>query len=651
MHRLESSQLTSTVAHEPPAAASQKPARHLSSTAQESRSLRQAPRWQASAVQGSASSQSKSARQQAGSAAAAALGPSAQRSPLVHPLPSSQAAPRWRAAGSRRRGRKRRGCRTGRRCQADGSVHARPVGAAAVGRAEISVVAARQGTAAGTGARPVAVREVASPAASPTAIVWGRPVASGGVWQSVTLFSACAAGIVVKRTAASNVMVRELRDGHPSIAGARPAGAAQTGCESRHHAARSPGPRLPRRNTTCELCVSLATLAACQFRLRSILPGGGGCARSSRDAGHPSSCASCSLGPALQRHPPWRAVDLAAAARPPPARARTAGVIAIEPLEHGRRTSLSTHSGRVRSSRSVLASLRRLEHAVDDARRASQPRPRSAGLEHAPASRTPSVSRRGAWSSACRLRRGLAPGYRGPRTFWLILECERVDLCVWDPGLRGWTSLSTPSPSTQWPGSGWAISRSRVSLRGEGRAARPAGGWRGLSRRGGCSSPYAGAAAAGSAIDSPCPFDPSRTATRLRRSLVAEEAVRSRPELCAAEQALPGGADADGARRRLRRHRHQPALRAARVLPRPARGRRHRRQRARRALADLLVADHRRHASSTWSSSCAPTTAARAASCAGCAGGARPRRRHAGRRAVAARCSGSSARRCSTATA
>ena len=45
------------------------------------------------------------------------------------------------------------------------------------------------------------------------------------------------------------------------------------------------------------------------------------------------------------------------------------------------------------------------------------------------------------------------------------------------------------------------------------------------------------------------------------------------------------------ARHRLRRHRHQPALRAARVLPRRARHRADARQRARRAVADLLGAD------------------------------------------------------------
>ncbi len=32
--------------------------------------------------------------------------------------------------------------------------------------------------------------------------------------------------------------------------------------------------------------------------------------------------------------------------------------------------------------------------------------------------------------------RGLAPAYRGPRTFWLILERPEVDLCVADPGFE-----------------------------------------------------------------------------------------------------------------------------------------------------------------------------------------------------------------------
>ncbi len=36
-----------------------------------------------------------------------------------------------------------------------------------------------------------------------------------------------------------------------------------------------------------------------------------------------------------------------------------------------------------------------------------------------------------------RLRfRGVAPSYRGPRTFWLVLERPEVDLCVVDPGFE-----------------------------------------------------------------------------------------------------------------------------------------------------------------------------------------------------------------------
>jgi len=36
-----------------------------------------------------------------------------------------------------------------------------------------------------------------------------------------------------------------------------------------------------------------------------------------------------------------------------------------------------------------------------------------------------------------RLRfRGVAPGYRGPRTFWLVLDRSGVDLCVADPGFE-----------------------------------------------------------------------------------------------------------------------------------------------------------------------------------------------------------------------
>ncbi|CAA9366888.1 MAG: Kup system potassium uptake protein, partial [uncultured Gemmatimonadetes bacterium] len=50
---------------------------------------------------------------------------------------------------------------------------------------------------------------------------------------------------------------------------------------------------------------------------------------------------------------------------------------------------------------------------------------------------------------------------------------------------------------------------------------------------------------------------------------------------------------ADGARRGVRRHRDQPALRHPRVVPRPLRHRGHARERVRRALPDLLGADHR----------------------------------------------------------
>ena len=31
---------------------------------------------------------------------------------------------------------------------------------------------------------------------------------------------------------------------------------------------------------------------------------------------------------------------------------------------------------------------------------------------------------------------GVAPGYRGPRTFWLMLERQQVDLCLSDPGFE-----------------------------------------------------------------------------------------------------------------------------------------------------------------------------------------------------------------------
>ena len=75
----------------------------------------------------------------------------------------------------------------------------------------------------------------------------------------------------------------------------------------------------------------------------------------------------------------------------------------------------------------------------------------------------------------------------------------------------------------------------------------------------------------------------------------------------------PARPHARRARRGLRRHRHQPALHDARGLRPCRRAAPERGRRARRALARLLVADPDRHASSTSSSSCAPTTAARAA--------------------------------------
>ena len=53
---------------------------------------------------------------------------------------------------------------------------------------------------------------------------------------------------------------------------------------------------------------------------------------------------------------------------------------------------------------------------------------------------------------------------------------------------------------------------------------------------------------------------------------------------------LPRHSFADRARHRLRRHRDEPALRHARVLPRPARHRAHARERLRRAVAHLLGA-------------------------------------------------------------
>ena len=71
------------------------------------------------------------------------------------------------------------------------------------------------------------------------------------------------------------------------------------------------------------------------------------------------------------------------------------------------------------------------------------------------------------------------------------------------------------------------------------------------------------------------------------------------------------------ARRRLRRHRHQPDLHDPDGLQprRPAPGAVSDRQRLRHRLADLLVGDDHRHASSTSCWCCAPTTTARAGSC------------------------------------
>ena len=74
------------------------------------------------------------------------------------------------------------------------------------------------------------------------------------------------------------------------------------------------------------------------------------------------------------------------------------------------------------------------------------------------------------------------------------------------------------------------------------------------------------------------------------------------------------GADPRRARRRLRRHRHEPALHDEGGLRRAARAGADRDQRARRPLARRLGADRSSSASSTSPSSCAPTTRARAAS-------------------------------------
>jgi DNA-binding HxlR family transcriptional regulator len=110
-----------------------------------------------------------------------------------------------------------------------------------------------------------------------------------------------------------------------------------------------------------------------------------------------------------------------------------AGVLTIEPLDRGR-----GHRYRLTAAgeefRSVLASLgawgqrwtRRVErHNLDPGLLVWNMRRRVA-LERLPPRRV----------VTCLRFRGMAPGQRGPRTFWLILEREQVDLCVSDPGFE-----------------------------------------------------------------------------------------------------------------------------------------------------------------------------------------------------------------------
>jgi len=49
---------------------------------------------------------------------------------------------------------------------------------------------------------------------------------------------------------------------------------------------------------------------------------------------------------------------------------------------------------------------------------------------------------------------GVAPGYRGPRTFWLILERSGVDLCVADPGFEVdlWVDSDLAALARAWLG-------------------------------------------------------------------------------------------------------------------------------------------------------------------------------------------------------
>jgi hypothetical protein len=49
---------------------------------------------------------------------------------------------------------------------------------------------------------------------------------------------------------------------------------------------------------------------------------------------------------------------------------------------------------------------------------------------------------------------GVAPGYRGPRLFWLILEPAQADLCVADPGFEVdlWVDADLAALARVWLG-------------------------------------------------------------------------------------------------------------------------------------------------------------------------------------------------------
>ena len=127
--------------------------------------------------------------------------------------------------------------------------------------------------------------------------------------------------------------------------------------------------------------------------------------------------------------------------------------------------------------------------------------------------------------------------------------------------------------------------------------------------------------------------------TAARRADARRPAPQARPS--AGESGGPAARDpdADRARRRLRRHRHEPAVHDARDVLAGVRAGAEHGERVRHPVARVLGADARRRRSSTSSSSCARTTAAKAACsrCSRCCFSSGNARRTVG----AARCSSS----------